>query len=488
MTPAPSPEDPFMRASPAMRPCPGKDGGPAGEGYLPALDGLRAMAVLLVVASHAGLERVVPGGLGVTVFFAVSGFLITRQLVAQHRRCGRVGLGGFYRRRLLRLVPAWSVYVVLAGGAFVLAGGRIGAGGWAAALGQGANYFQLVSGYRSALPGVRHPFNILWSLAVEDHFYLLWPALLLACLGRGRPGWALGLCLAACGLVLGWRLWLMGDCFGALPGAWACLRIEDNPAFRYNRLYLATDTRLDSIAWGAVPALLLALRPAWGARLATMRVLPALALAVLAASLALGGAWAGRLPGAVGAVLGGPVGREALRFTVQGAALAVLVPAVALTTHRWRRALEGRAALLVGRASYSIYLWHWGAFALADGLAARGGAAWLAMALPLAAGLSAASFLGIERPMLRARRRAGSHAPGAGQGGTEAGTTAPRGAAEGVPGETRARDTGFQEPGPAAAPGRDRPRLTAFRRVPGQPPGAGLPTQAPPRGGRGRAG
>ena len=427
MKPASSPDDPFMLAhapqrggarvdapvaaacSPTRLACPE----PPGHGYLPALDGLRAVAVLLVVASHAGLERVVPGGLGVTVFFAVSGFLITRQIVAQHRRDGRVGLGGFYRRRLLRLVPAWFAYVALAGGAFALAGGWVGPGGWAAALGQGANYYQLASGYRSTLPGVRHPFNILWSLAVEDHFYLVWPAALLACLARGRLGWALGLCLAVCAAALAWRLWLLGDCFGPRPGAWACLRIEDNPAFRYNRLYLATDTRLDSIAWGAVPALLLALRPAWGARLAAMRVVPALALALLAASLALGGAWAAALPGQAGVVLGGPAGREALRTTVQGAALAVLVPAVALTTHRWRRALEGRAALLVGRASYSVYLWHWGAFALADGLAARGSAGWVALALPLAAGLSAASFLGIERPMLRARRRAGSHAPDA---------------------------------------------------------------------------
>jgi peptidoglycan/LPS O-acetylase OafA/YrhL len=393
----------------------------AGQGYLPALDGLRAVAVLLVVASHAGLERAVPGGLGVTVFFAVSGFLITRQIVAQHRRDGRVGLGRFYRRRLLRLVPAWLAYVALAGGAFVLAGGWIGVGGWAAALGQGSNYYQLASGYRSVLPGVRHPFNILWSLAVEDHFYLLWPVALLACLARGRLGWALGLCLAACALVLAWRLWLLGDCFAPRPGVWACLRIEANPAFRYNRLYLATDTRLDSIAWGAVPALLLAMRPAWGARLAAARALPALALGVLAASLALGSAWAATLPGEAGAVLGGPTGREALRTTVQGAALAVLVPAVALTTHRWRRALEGRAALAVGRASYSIYLWHWGAFALADGLAARGSAAWVALALPMAAGLSAASFLGVERPMLRARRRAGSHASGgSGRHGQEA--------------------------------------------------------------------
>ena len=436
MAPAPSPEDPFILVPATTRARRPGENGTAAAGYLPALDGLRAAAVLLVVASHAGLERAVPGGLGVTVFFAVSGFLITRQLVAQHRRDGRVGLGGFYRRRLLRLVPAWLAYVVLAGGAFVLAGGWIGPGGWAAALGQGGNYYQLVSGYRSGLPGVRHPFNILWSLAVEDHFYLLWPAVLLACLARGRPGRALGLCLAACGVVLAWRLWLLGDCFGPRPGGWACLRIEDNPAFRYNRLYLATDTRLDSIAWGAVPALLLALRPAWGARLAAARVLPALALAVLAASLALGTAWAAALPGAAGTVLGGPAGREALRTTVQGMALAMLVPAAALTTHPWRRALEGRAALLVGRASYSVYLWHWGAFALADGLAARGSAAWAALALPLAAGLSAASFLGIERPMLRARRRAGSHAAGA-EGRKEASPEAlPPDSAKGAPLET----------------------------------------------------
>ncbi len=388
----------------------------AGPCYLPALDGLRAAAVLLVVTAHAGLNRVVPGGLGVTVFFAISGFLITRQLLARHRREPRMRLGGFYARRVLRLVPALLAYVVLAGGVFMLAGGRIGWTGWAAALGQAGNYYQLVSGYHSNLVGVRHPFNILWSLSVEDHFYLIWPAVLLLCLRRGRSAGiaaALAVCLATCAAVLVWRLWLLHVCLGpdAVPGwsyragshaGWACLRIEDNPEFRYNRLYLATDTRLDSIAWGAGAALALALWPelaAQGRERFWRRGLAWLALATLAASLA----------------LTGPVGREAVRTTLQGMALAVLVPAVALggagRAASW--ILESRPALLVGRASYSLYLWHWGGFALADGLAARGSLRWVVLALGLAGALTAASYCTIERPMLRLRRRAGSHAPDA---------------------------------------------------------------------------
>ena len=81
-------------------------------GYIPGLDGLRALAVLIVIAAHFGLGHIVPGGFGVTVFFFISGFLITRLLIAERASQGQIHLQNFYLRRLLRLVPALVFMVV----------------------------------------------------------------------------------------------------------------------------------------------------------------------------------------------------------------------------------------------------------------------------------------------------------------------------------------------------------------------------------------
>lgn len=356
---------------------------PTQAGYLPALDGLRAVSILLVVVSHLGLGRFVPGALGVTLFFFISGYLITRQLLQALARRGRIGLASFYLRRALRLLPASLVFVAVAGGVFVAAGGGVTAAGWAAAVLYGANYYDLWAGFRSTLPLVRHPFNILWSLAIEEHFYAIWPVML-ALMWRRRMALSgvVGLCLA----VLAWRAWLLGTCFH-VGAPWYCAPENPSLLWRYNRLYLATDTRLDSIAWGAVLALLEyhgRLPRAWVAW-------PALVL--LAASF----------------VGGGPLARDVLRPTLQGVALLGLFPRL-LGAGAVPRLLAAPAAVFVGRLSYSLYLWHWGALMLADMLAPRETACWVAMAGVLSGSLALASYYGIERPMLRLRRRFGSAA------------------------------------------------------------------------------
>src|SRR3954447_19141856 len=85
--------------------------GRASYDYLPALDGFRAISISLVVLAHGGLNRVVPGLLGVVVFFVISGFLITRQMIAEIERSGRLDVRAFYVRRFLRLAPALLLYV-----------------------------------------------------------------------------------------------------------------------------------------------------------------------------------------------------------------------------------------------------------------------------------------------------------------------------------------------------------------------------------------
>jgi peptidoglycan/LPS O-acetylase OafA/YrhL len=352
--------------------------------YLPALDGLRAVSILLVVISHLGLDRVVPGAFGVTLFFFISGYLITRQLTAALAARGRIDLGGFYLRRVLRLMPAALVFVLVAGGSYVMLGGRIGAVGWLAALLYGANYFDLWQGYHSTLPGVRHPFNILWSLAIEEHFYAVWP-LALGLLWRRRA--ALPAVVALCVAVLAWRFWLLHACFH--PGApGVCGPENPNPLWRYSRLYLATDARLDSLGWGVVLALLGQagkIPPRWLA-------------------------WPGAVLLAVSFAGSGPMARDVLRPSLQGVALLAGFPLLLNGSGALARWLSAAPALFVGRLSYSLYLWHWAALMLADYFWPRSGIAWTAAATIMSASLSLASYFGIERPMLRLRRRFGSHA------------------------------------------------------------------------------
>ncbi len=360
--------------------------------YIPALDGIRAISILLVVLAHLGLDQVLPGGFGVTLFFFISGLLITRQLAGGLARQGGIDFAGFYLRRCLRLLPAAVVFTLVAGCVFVLAGGRITLGGWLAALLWGANWYELAWHYQSSLVGVRHPFNILWSLAIEDHFYLIWPLTLWALWSRGggeqrRVLLALGLICVAVPL---WRWWLFTHC-GLIDRAAACLPLDATPAHRWARLYRGTDARADSIAWGA----LLALLPRLEARLAAARWLPALGVAGLVLSLA----------------LRGEMFHEVIRYTLQGASLLLLMPALITPRRAAAHALSWLPAVFIGRLSYSLYLWHWAALMIADRVAPTNHAAWLATAVVLSAGLSCCSFYCIERPMLRLRRRAGSHAP-----------------------------------------------------------------------------
>jgi len=348
--------------------------------YLPALDGLRALAILVVIASHCGLDHLIPGAFGVTLFFFLSGFLITRQLLATH---GKIDFARFYLRRALRLMPAATAYILLAGAAFIAIGGHIALPAFLAALFHGSNFYDLVIGYHSPFPAIRHPFNILWSLAIEEHFYLLWPALI-ALIPHRRALFAT--LLAICGATLLWRLTLFDLCF--IPGAPAfCGSLNPNPLFTYNRLYIATDTRLDSLAYGA------ALAVAATKSASNPRALVGLTLLALSFAFS------------------HPLARYVFRPAIQGIGLSLLFPAL-LTHGRAAQILAHKIPVFIGRLSYSLYLWHWGAMMLADALAPpRFHPAWLATTLTLTALFALASYYIIERPLLRLRRHFGSHAP-----------------------------------------------------------------------------
>ena len=370
--------------------------------YIPGLDGLRAASIVLVILSHIGFKHVLPGGFGVTAFFFVSGFLITRQVLAEQAAKGQISLGAFYARRLLRLYPALLVMLAIGGTIFVLLGGRFPLGQIAAGVLYFTNYYTRYSSYVGVPDGMYNPFAILWSLAVEEHYYLIYPGLVFL-IGRIRPRFLLTLL----GLIIAvtvWRFHLANECSAMVP---RCIGdgVDD-------RILQGTDTRVDSILYGALLATLLGTR--FGAPL--LKLLQR--RAVFAAGLLLLGA---------SFVIRDPYFRDTGRFTLQGIGLSLSVGSVLFSEKlAWARALlTWRGAIIIGRWSYSLYLWHsivvlcvvstlpaavWHA-AIVDG---RFSLLWYLVVVPVIVALSLAvaglSYTFVEMPMVALRRRFGSHA------------------------------------------------------------------------------
>jgi peptidoglycan/LPS O-acetylase OafA/YrhL len=164
--------------------------------HLPGLDGLRGVAVVVVLAFHAGFERMVGGYLGVSTFFTLSGFLITSLLINESRRTGSVALRTFWGRRFRRLLPASLATlagVVLLFGPFVAtADQRVTMkGDVLSALFDVANWHDILTGNSYAqLFSSPSPVLHFWSLSIEEQFYLFFPVVLVGLWAatRGRRG------------------------------------------------------------------------------------------------------------------------------------------------------------------------------------------------------------------------------------------------------------------------------------------------------------
>jgi peptidoglycan/LPS O-acetylase OafA/YrhL len=296
-------------------------------GYRPALDGVRGLAIALVVGFHAfGWPGA--GTLGVDLFFVLSGFLITVILIEEHVRTGTISIRGFYRRRARRLLPALfamlTPYLLLAGFAALSGHGSSLFLALAGALTYTSNI--IVAADPSAVPaGLIH----LWSLAEEEQFYLIWPLLLLSLLRLGRRdvGRWLGVLLA---LVLLHRL--------ALAARGASLE----------RLYYGPDTHADPLIIGCV----------FGYWFTSGRVLRL--TAVPRASGFIGGAALALIVTA--AVLLDAVPQRIVYFaqlpTLFAVCAGVLIICAASRESAIALALSSRPIAFLGQISYSLYLWH----------------------------------------------------------------------------------------------------------------------------------
>jgi peptidoglycan/LPS O-acetylase OafA/YrhL len=309
--------------------------------YLPGLDGLRALAVIAVIVYHGNATWLRGGFLGVEVFFVISGYLITMLLLSEHRRSGSIGLRHFWFRRARRLLPAvfaLLIVVTLVSVLFVREELTRLKGDLFAALTYTMNWHLILSGTSyfdqfQRPPLLRH----LWSLAVEEQFYLLWPLALagLLLLFRKRPD---RLFITMLSLALASTLLM------------ALLYHPADPSL----VYYGTDTRIGGLMLGCCLALF------WHPRQLQGGIPPVKPRAVAAAGLL----------GIVALALLCALCTERGAFLYRGGFLLVdvatiaVIAAVAHPAVRFGRRLGIPLLVYIGLRSYSIYLWHWPVFAL----------------------------------------------------------------------------------------------------------------------------
>jgi peptidoglycan/LPS O-acetylase OafA/YrhL len=303
------------------------DGGavPHPSGEIASLNGIRAVAVTLVFFSHGGQGQLVPGGLGVTLFFVLSGFLITTLLQREYRTHDAVSLRNFYLRRVLRLMPPLFIVVALSGllAAASLIDGGFSLRGLLSVLFYFGNYHVIATDFAGIPAGL----GVIWSLAVEEHFYLLYPPLALLLLRWPQPRHAAVALAVLCGAILLWRIWLY---LQGVPEAY---------------ITMATDTRADAILVGCAMAFLFSPGGAAMPAPKPRRDLPIAAACglLLVATL----------------LYRDEMFRLTARYTLQCLALAPLILLAIIHARsplvRW---LNARPLVYIGTVSYTIYLSH----------------------------------------------------------------------------------------------------------------------------------
>ncbi|MEY3093050.1 MAG: acyltransferase family protein [Ilumatobacteraceae bacterium] len=337
--------------------------------YLPGLDGLRALAVLAVIVYHANSNWLPGGFLGVEVFFVISGYLITLLIVAEHERTDSLSLRGFWARRARRLLPALVVmmFLLVVWTAFFErdALGALRGDVIAGAL-YGSNWFQVWIGAGYTAVNDFAPLRHLWSLAVEEQFYLLWPLVMAAILRRGRDRlprvalWFVGVAVLVSLLIaLFTPRGPIGLCSETPDAYWM---LGDRCISKVDALYLSTPSRSTGLLLGA--ALALVWRPFAllrgpmrnkGKLMDPIAIVGFIGLGLLATRAHI-------------VTLRGEDGLHADRLLFYGGLFltglftVMLISAVAHQRAFTGRVLGNPAFRAIGERSYGLYLYHWPVF------------------------------------------------------------------------------------------------------------------------------
>jgi peptidoglycan/LPS O-acetylase OafA/YrhL len=321
-------------------------------GYVSALDGLRGVAIALVV-SHHFFGRPFGGSLGVDLFFCLSGFLITTLLLEERAATGDVSLRGFYVRRARRLFPALATLLVF----YLVADAARGENGVRMVAEAGLYAGNLIQAFSNPNPLLHHGLDHLWSLAEEEQFYAVWPLMLMLIVRNRRLVLTVGLLLAA---LVAYRIGLV------LSGA------------SRQRLYMGPDLHAEGLMAGALLAVIRFRRPAFAVSEGVAQF--SLAVFLLAAFFMqpLSPSWNYGLP------------------LVELAAVGLVAASVSATA--LAEALSWRPLVWLGAISYSLYLWP----PVVEWLFGGG---YRGVTLPLGVVLAWASYRFIEQPFRRSRRR-----------------------------------------------------------------------------------
>ncbi|WP_342659730.1 O-acetyltransferase OatA [Rhodococcus ruber] len=294
------------------------------------IDAMRAAAVILVVLAHGGLGDVIPGGSGVTVFFTISGFIITFLVLRERDKTSAFAIGPFYYRRVLKIVPPLLIAIVVPTLVYALWNPV----DWRAFAGQLFFYYNWykAAGGAEVLPGT----GVVWSLSIEEQFYIVF-ALLWLVFVRSRF----------------WRPLLVATAVIAVAGSTSARILLAIGGSSSSRIYYGSDTRLDGIAWGVLVAVAYHSWVTDGERETKVTRLLASPVSLISALLLY----------LVSVAIRDDTFRDTARYSVQSLC-AALVIVYGFMCGRGRvgklfdRVVSNRFVALIGLASYSIYLVH----------------------------------------------------------------------------------------------------------------------------------
>ena len=360
--------------------------------YLPALDGVRACAVVAVMLFHGGIPHMDGGFMGVDAFFVLSGFLITSLLVGEWRQTLSIKLGAFWARRARRLLPALLLMLLFVAffASVIVPKGTYGAlrlDALATLLYVSNWHFILVNSNYFNETAASSPLLHTWSLAVEEQFYVIWPLVVLALMHFTRSLRALfALCCAA---AIASAIWMYVLYDGGL---------------NTNRAYLGTDTRSQCLFIGcalAVGLVLLSHRAHEEGRLAKGELWRPKRAAGRALCAVLG------VLGAAGAIALWVLTTSVSSFPYSGgffliglAVACIILSAVAAPRSIVPRVLSLTPVRYVGRISYGLYIWHWPIFIWLDhARTGLDGYPLFALRVLVTFAVSVVSFHLIERPI-----------------------------------------------------------------------------------------
>lgn len=347
----------------------------ATRGHIQGLNGLRCLSILIVIIGHFFLgEYSGISSLGVYIFFVISGFLITRLLLAEAKETGDVRIGAFYWRRLLRLFPVLIVYMII-----VVLFAQMHS--IPTPLIEIASVFLYFVNYLKSyyeLAGTQHvlPIGVLWSLSVEEHFYLIAP--LFIAFVRASPGKVLAFAivmiaaplLIRIGYVIHWPEWS-----------------------NTNRIYMASETRFDSIAYGVFLAAICELSPEGRIRRAIsspQALVAGIALLVLST------------------IIRDDFFRDTLRYSMRGiGALLIVAPIVFSPRLGLLQSIANSPpAEWIGKLSYSLYIWHGAAWFFLSNIGMTKTVLTSFAELGVTFVLAVASYYLVEMPVLKWRNKA----------------------------------------------------------------------------------